>query len=77
MTKQENQQTAVCINSCLHYINLHNVTNFGLYNKLMLITQKQVLELYITAIEHKTLTVSAYLTQHSLMQLKQQQCNNK
>ena len=38
-----------------NYVNLHNVTNLGLHNKLILVTQKQVLELYITAIEHKTL----------------------
>ena len=38
-----------------NYVNLHDVTNLGLYNKLILVTQKQVLELYITAIEHKTL----------------------
>ena len=36
-------------------MNLHNVTNLGLYNKLILVTQKQVLELYISAIECKTL----------------------
>ena len=38
-----------------NYVNPHNVTNLGLYNKLILVTWKQVLELYITAIEHKTL----------------------
>ena len=60
-------------------MNLHDVTNLGLYNKFILVTQKQVLEIYITVIEHKTL--------HSLRiphtafpnatrsQLKQQQKN--
>ena len=38
-----------------NYVNLQHVTNLGLYNKLILVTQKQVLELYITAIECKTL----------------------
>ena len=38
-----------------NYINLHDVTNLGLYNKLILVTQKQVLEFYIIAIERKTL----------------------
>ena len=38
-----------------NYVNLHNVTNLGLYNKLILVTPKQVLEFYIIAIEHKTL----------------------
>ena len=38
-----------------NYVNLQHVTNLGLYNKLILVTQKQVLELYITAIERKTL----------------------
>ena len=36
-------------------VNYHDVINLGLYNKYILITQKQVLELYISAIEHKTL----------------------
>ena len=36
-------------------VNLHDVTNLRFYNKLILVTQKQVLELYITVIEHKTL----------------------
>ena len=43
------------INDNNNNVNLHNVTNLGLYNKLILVTQKQVLELYITAIECKTL----------------------
>ena len=43
------------INDNNNYVNLHDVTNLGLYNKLILVTQKQVLELYITVIEHKTL----------------------
>ena len=43
------------INDNNNYLNLHNVTNLGLYNKLILVTQKQVLELYITTIECKTL----------------------
>ena len=37
------------------YVDIHHVTNLGLYNKYILVTQKQVLELYITAIECKTL----------------------
>ena len=36
-------------------VNLHDVTNLGLNNKNILVTQKQVLELYITVIECKTL----------------------
>ena len=43
------------INDNNNYVNLHDVTNLGLYNKLILVTQKQVLELYINAIECKTL----------------------
>ena len=43
------------INDNNNYVNMHDVTNLGLYNKLILATQKQVLELYITAIECKTL----------------------
>ena len=43
------------INNNNNYVNLQHVTNLGLYNKLMFVTQKQVLELYITAIECKTL----------------------
>ena len=43
------------INDNNNYVNLHDVTSLRLYNKLILVTQKQVLELYITAIEHKTL----------------------
>ena len=43
------------INDNNNYVNLHNVTNLGLYNKLILVTQEQVLELYITVIECKTL----------------------
>ena len=43
------------INHNKNYVNLHNVTKLGLYNKLILVTQKQVLELYITAMECKTL----------------------
>ena len=38
-----------------NYVNLHDVTNLGLYNKFILVTQKQVLEFYIIAIERKTL----------------------
>ena len=30
-----------------NYVNLHDVTNLGLHNKLILVTQKQVLEFYI------------------------------
>ena len=37
------------------YVDLQHVTNLGLYNKFILVTQKQVLELYITMIECKTL----------------------
>ena len=43
------------INDNNNYVNLHDVTNLELYSKLILVTQKQVLELYITAIERKTL----------------------
>ena len=43
------------INDNNNYVIFHDVTNLGLYNKLILVIQKQVLELYITAIEHKTL----------------------
>ena len=45
------------INDNNNYVNLHDVTNLGLYNKLILVTRKQVLELHITAIERKTLYV--------------------
>ena len=38
-----------------NYVNLQHVTNVGLYNKVILVTQKQVLELYINVIECKTL----------------------
>ena len=69
------------INDNNNYVNLHNVTNLGLYNKLILVTQKQVLELYITAIERKTLyglhiphTAFPNVLQSQLQQqLKQQQ----
>ena len=47
-----------------NYVNLQDVTNLGLYNKLILATQKQVLEFYITAIEHKTLNSHWTLSQH-------------
>ena len=43
------------INDNNNYINLQHVANLGLYNKLILVTQKQVLQLYITVIECKTL----------------------
>ena len=45
-------------NSTNQHINcasFHNVTNLGLYNKLIFVTQKQVLEFYIIVIELKTL----------------------
>ena len=38
-----------------NYVDLQHVNNLGLYNKFILVTQKQILELYITAIECKTL----------------------
>ena len=37
------------------YVDIHYITNLGLCNKYILVTQKQVLELYISAIECKTL----------------------
>ena len=41
------------------YVDFQHVANLGLnlglYNKFILVTQKQLLELYITAIEHRTL----------------------
>ena len=33
------------INGNNNYVNLHDVTNLGLYNKLILVTQKQLLVL--------------------------------
>ena len=38
-----------------NFVNLHDVTNLGLYNKLIFVTQKQVLAFYIIAIECKAL----------------------
>ena len=38
-----------------NYVNLHDVTNLGLYIKLILVIQKQVLEFYIIVIECQTL----------------------
>ena len=68
------------INDNNKYVNHHDVTNLGLYNKLILVTQKQVLELYITVIEHKTLyglcvphTAFPNVLQLQLLQLKEQQ----
>ena len=52
---QPSRQLEQLINDNDNYVNLHDVTNLGLYNILILVTQKQVLELYITAIECKTL----------------------
>ena len=43
------------LNTNNNYVDLQHVTNLGLCNKFILVTQKQVLELYITAIECKTL----------------------
>ena len=43
------------INDNSNYVNLHDVINLGLYNKLIPVTWKQVLELYIIVIECKTL----------------------
>ena len=43
------------INDNNNYANLHDLTNLGLYNKLVLVAQKQILEFYIIAIECKTL----------------------
>ena len=54
------------INDDNNYVNLHDVTNLGLYNKLILVTQKQVLEFYITAIEYKTINGHRTLSQHFL-----------
>ena len=47
-----------------NYVNLHDVTNLGLYNKLILVTQEQVLEFYITVIECKILNGHQTLSQH-------------
>ena len=49
------QRSIPIINDNNNYVNLHDVANLGLYNKLILVTQKQVLELYITVIGCKTL----------------------
>ena len=49
------QRSIANINDNNNYVNLQHLTNLGLYNKLILVTQKQVLELYITGIECKTL----------------------
>ena len=43
------------INDNSNYVNLHYVINLGLCNKLIPVTWKQVLELYIIVIEYKTL----------------------
>ena len=51
----EHNLVSQLINDNNNYVNLHDVTNLEPYNKLILATQKQVLELYITAIECKTL----------------------
>ena len=64
------------------YVNLHNATNLGLCNIYILVIQKQVLELYITVIEHKTLyslqvphTAFPNTFAMQQLQLKQQQRN--
>ena len=54
-TYQLYKEVLQLINDNNNYVNLQHVTNLGLYNELILVTQKQVLELYITAIEPKTL----------------------
>ena len=63
-------------------VNLHNVTYLGLCNKYIFVTQKQVLELYITVIECKTLyslciphTAFPNATRSQQPQLRQQQDN--
>ena len=58
-------------------IDLQHVTNLGLHNKFILVTQNQVLELYITVIECKTL-YSLHIPHTTFpnaarLQLKQQQ----
>ena len=63
------------------YVDLQHVTNLGLYNKYILVTLKQVLELYITAIESKTL-YSLHIPHTAFpnvtrLQLKQQQTKHK
>ena len=67
------------INDNNNYVNLHDVTNLGLYNKLILVTQKQVLELYIIVIECKTLydlcIPHTAFPNATRSQLKQQQKN--
>ena len=63
-----------------NYVNLYDVTKLGLYNELILVTQKLVLELYTTVIECKTLyslcithtTFPNALRPQLPMQLKQQ-----
>ena len=52
------------LNDNNNVVNLHDVTNLGLHNKVILVTQKQVLEFYITAIERKTLNGHQTLSQH-------------
>ena len=67
-----------------NYVNLHKVTNLGICNKYILVTQKQVLELYITVKECKTLyglciphTAFPNATRLQQPQLKQQQQTTK
>ena len=55
------------LNDNNNYVNLHDVTNLGLHNKVIFVTQKQVLEFYITVIELKTLNGRRTLSQHSPM----------
>ena len=76
---QELQSDTQLINNNNNYVNLHDVTNLGLYNKLILVTQKQVLELYVTVIERKTLyglgVPHTTFPNATRSQLKQQQKN--
>ena len=71
------QEVLQLTNNNNNYVNLQHVTNLGLYNKLILVTQKQVLELYITVIECKTLyglcVPHTAFTNATRLQLKQQQ----
>ena len=79
-TYQLYKEVLQLINNNNNYVNLQPVTNLGLYNKLIYATQKQVLELYITVIEHKTLyslhvhhTAFPNVLQPQLQQLTQQE----
>ena len=63
------------------YVDIHHVTNLGLYNKYILVKQKQVLELYITAIGCKALyslcIPHTAFPNATRLQLKQQQQKQK